>query len=240
MQVIVDSSLGITVDNILDLPEVGIHSINLHGGNNITQSGESLLTPNPCDHPGEDTTWDCKTDNCSSCQDGANTPGRDPVAHVPEEITDHSAAKTPDRQQEHGRDKKCRQNDCRNDLLSPAELHNCLNKKPLVSRFQRPVFHPALNQHCCSGPFRHHPDGGCGSEGFGGAWCGRKCSMDKTSKNKGSLAGGIAVATLLAMVSATATAIAVVANSHSQQYKDCIAQSDVTSDQCSLLYPAQR
>ena len=66
----------------------------------------------------------------------------------------------------------------------------------------------------------------------------RKCSMDKTTKNKGSLAGGIVVATLLAMVSATA--IAFVANSHSQQYKDCIAQSDVSSDQCSLLYPAQR
>ena len=52
--------------------------------------------------------------------------------------------------------------------------------------------------------------------------------MYKTTKNAGSLAGGIAVATLLAMVSATA--IAVVANSHSQQYKDCIAKSDVTSD----------
>ena len=52
--------------------------------------------------------------------------------------------------------------------------------------------------------------------------------MDKTTKNTGSLAGGIAVTTLLAMVSATA--IAVVANSHSQQYKDCIAKSDVTSD----------
>ena len=62
--------------------------------------------------------------------------------------------------------------------------------------------------------------------------------MDKTTKNAGSLAGRIAVATLLGMVSATA--IAFVANSHSQQYKDCIAQSDVTSDQCSLLYPAQR
>ncbi len=62
--------------------------------------------------------------------------------------------------------------------------------------------------------------------------------MYKTTKNAGSLAGGIAVATLLAMVSATA--IAVVANTHSQQYKDCIAKSDVTSDQCSLLYPAQR
>ena len=62
--------------------------------------------------------------------------------------------------------------------------------------------------------------------------------MDKTTKNAGSLAGRIAVATLLGMVSATA--IAFVANSHSQQYKDCIAKSDVTSDQCSLLYPAQR
>ena len=62
--------------------------------------------------------------------------------------------------------------------------------------------------------------------------------MDRTTKNKGSLAGGIVVATLFAIVSATA--IAVVANSQSHQYKDCIAQSDVTSDQCSLLYPAQR
>ena len=62
--------------------------------------------------------------------------------------------------------------------------------------------------------------------------------MDKTTKNKCSPAGGIAVTTLLAMVSATA--IAFLANSHSQQYKDCIAQSDVTSEQCSLLYPAQR
>ena len=62
--------------------------------------------------------------------------------------------------------------------------------------------------------------------------------MDKTTKNKGSLASGIVVATFLAM--AFATAFAFVANSHSQQYKDCIASSDVSSDQCSLLYPAQR
>ena len=62
--------------------------------------------------------------------------------------------------------------------------------------------------------------------------------MDKTTKNTGSLAGGIAVAILLGMVSATA--IAVVANIHSQQYKDCIAKTDIASDQCSLLYPAQR
>ncbi len=62
--------------------------------------------------------------------------------------------------------------------------------------------------------------------------------MDKTTKNTGSLAGGIVVATLLTIV--FATAFAFVANSHSQQYKDCITQSDVTSDQCSLLYPAQR
>ena len=62
--------------------------------------------------------------------------------------------------------------------------------------------------------------------------------MDKTTKNKGSVAGGIAVATLSAM--AFAAAFAFVANNHSAQYKDCIAQSDVTSDQCSLLYPAQR
>tara|TARA_B100000475_G_scaffold75677_1_gene54388 strand:- start:123 stop:311 length:189 start_codon:yes stop_codon:yes gene_type:complete len=62
--------------------------------------------------------------------------------------------------------------------------------------------------------------------------------MHKTTKNKCSLAGGIAVTTLLAMVSATA--IAFLANSQSQQYKDCIAQSDVTIDQFSLLYPAQR
>tara|TARA_B100001175_G_scaffold209091_1_gene177494 strand:- start:10 stop:252 length:243 start_codon:yes stop_codon:yes gene_type:complete len=58
------------------------------------------------------------------------------------------------------------------------------------------------------------------------------------TKNKGSLAGGIAVASLLAM--AFATAFAFVANSHSQQYKDCIEQSDVTSNQCNKLYPAQR
>ena len=62
--------------------------------------------------------------------------------------------------------------------------------------------------------------------------------MDKTTQKAGSLAGGIVVATLLAMVSAAA--IAFVTNSHSQQYKDCIASSDVSSDQCSLLYPAQR
>ena len=62
--------------------------------------------------------------------------------------------------------------------------------------------------------------------------------MDKTTKNKGSLASGIVVATLLAM--AFVTAFAFVANSHSKQYKDCIASSDVSSDQCSLLYPAQR
>ena len=43
---------------------------------------------------------------------------------------------------------------------------------------------------------------------------------------------------LLAM--AFATAFAFVANSHSQQYKNCIARSDITNDQCSLLYPAQR
>ena len=62
--------------------------------------------------------------------------------------------------------------------------------------------------------------------------------MDKPTKNKGSWAGGIAVATLLALVSAAA--IAAIAHNNSQQYKNCIAQSDVTSDQCSLLYPAQR
>jgi hypothetical protein len=62
--------------------------------------------------------------------------------------------------------------------------------------------------------------------------------MDKPTKNTGSLAGGIAVASLLAV--AFATAFAFVANSHSQQYKDCLAKSDVTSDQCSLLYPTQR
>ena len=62
--------------------------------------------------------------------------------------------------------------------------------------------------------------------------------MDKPTKNTGSLAGGVVIASLLAMV--FATAFAFVANSHSQQYKDCIAKSDVTSDQCSLLYPAQR
>ena len=62
--------------------------------------------------------------------------------------------------------------------------------------------------------------------------------MDKPTKSRGSLAGGIAVASLLAM--AFATAFAFVANSHSQEYKNCIARSDVTNDQCSLLYPAQR
>ena len=62
--------------------------------------------------------------------------------------------------------------------------------------------------------------------------------MDKPTKSRGSLADGIAVASLLAM--AFATAFAFVANSHSQQYKNCIAKSDVTSDQCSLLHPAQR
>ena len=62
--------------------------------------------------------------------------------------------------------------------------------------------------------------------------------MEQPTKNKGSLAGGIAVASLLTM--ALATAFAFVANSHSQQYKDCISKSDVSSDQCNLLYPAQR
>jgi hypothetical protein len=62
--------------------------------------------------------------------------------------------------------------------------------------------------------------------------------MDNPTKNTGSWAGGIAVATLLPLVSAAA--IAVLAHNNSQQYRDCIAQSDVTSDQCSLLYPAQR
>ena len=62
--------------------------------------------------------------------------------------------------------------------------------------------------------------------------------MDKPTKNTGSWAGGIAVATLLPLVSAAA--IAVLAHNNSQQYRDCIAQSDVTSDQCNLLYPAQR
>ena len=70
LQAIVDSNRlderDRTAADILGLSEVSIHSINLLGGNNITQSGESLLSPNPCDHPGEDTTRDCKTDNCSS------------------------------------------------------------------------------------------------------------------------------------------------------------------------------
>jgi len=61
--------------------------------------------------------------------------------------------------------------------------------------------------------------------------------MDKTTKNTGSLFG-IAVGSLIAL--SFATAFVFVANSHSKQYKDCIAQSDVTSDQCNLLYPAQR
>ena len=59
--------------------------------------------------------------------------------------------------------------------------------------------------------------------------------MNQPTKNKGSLAGGIAVASLLAM--AFATAFAFVANSHSQQYKDCIERSDVNSNQCNKLYP---
>ena len=62
--------------------------------------------------------------------------------------------------------------------------------------------------------------------------------MEQPTKTTGSLAGGIAVASLLATI--FATAFAFVANSHSQQYKDCIAHSDVTSHQCSLLYPPQR
>ena len=62
--------------------------------------------------------------------------------------------------------------------------------------------------------------------------------MDKPTNNKGSLAGGIAVASLLAM--SFATAFAFMANSHSQQYKNCIEKSDVTSDQCNMLYPTQR
>ncbi len=39
-----------------------------------------------------------------------------------------------------------------------------------------------LFQHQPQGLEAHHPDGGCGSEGFGGAWCGRNYSMDKTTK----------------------------------------------------------
>ena len=62
--------------------------------------------------------------------------------------------------------------------------------------------------------------------------------MDKQTKNTGFWAGGIAVATLLALVSAAA--IAAMAHNNSQHYKNCIAKVDVTNDQCSLLYPAQR
>ena len=61
--------------------------------------------------------------------------------------------------------------------------------------------------------------------------------MDKTTKKTGSLAG-IVVGSLIVL--SLTTALAYVANSHSAQYKDCVAQNDVTSDQCSLLYPAQR
>ena len=61
--------------------------------------------------------------------------------------------------------------------------------------------------------------------------------MDKPSKNKGSLFG-LVVGSLIAL--SFATAFAFVAIRHSNQYKDCISQSDITSDQCSLLYPAQR
>lgn len=61
--------------------------------------------------------------------------------------------------------------------------------------------------------------------------------MNKPIKNKRSLTG-IVVGILIAL--SFATAFAFVANSHSKQYKDCISQSDVTSDQCSLLYPTQR
>ena len=61
--------------------------------------------------------------------------------------------------------------------------------------------------------------------------------MGKPTKNKGSWAGGIAVATLLALVSAASIAAV---SYDSQKYRDCIAGGDVSSDQCSLLYPAQR
>ena len=61
--------------------------------------------------------------------------------------------------------------------------------------------------------------------------------MDKPAKNTGRLIG-IAVGSLIAL--SFGTAFAFVAHNNSQQYKNCIAQSDVTSDQCSLLYPAQR
>ena len=64
-----------------------------------------------------------------------------------------------------------------------------------------------------------------------------KFSMDKPTKNTGSWAGGIAVATLLALVSAAAIAAV---SYDSQKYRDCIAGGDVSSDQCKLLHPEQR
>ena len=82
------------------------------------------------------------------------------------------------------------------------------------------------------------PNEGCEAEGFKRAWCGKYSSMDKITKNTGSLVGGIAVTSLLATI--LTTAFVFLAKRYSQQYKDCIAQSDITSHQCSLLYPAQR
>ena len=61
--------------------------------------------------------------------------------------------------------------------------------------------------------------------------------MDKPTKNTGSLTV-IAIASLFALVFAAAFAFETY--SHSQQYKDCIANGDLSRDQCRLLYPAQR
>ena len=72
-----------------------------------------------------------------------------------------------------------------------------------------------------------------GELGVGGNY-----SMDTSTKNTGSLADGVVVATLLAMT--FATAFAFMDNSHSEQYRDRIAKSDVTSDECRLLFPAQQ
>ena len=53
--------------------------------------------------------------------------------------------------------------------------------------------------------------------------------MDKPTKNTGFRAGGIAVATLLALVSAASIAAV---SYDSQKYRDCIAGGDVSSDHC--------
>ncbi len=59
--------------------------------------------------------------------------------------------------------------------------------------------------------------------------------MDKPTKNTGSLSGGIAVASLFALVFAAAFAFE--SNNFEQQYRDCIAKSELSRAQCRLLYP---